>query len=661
MCGIAGFIKFKPSPFAGRDAFDIVSSMLAQIRHRGPDEAGAYADDTIAMGTVRLSIIDLAHGQQPMTAYDRYVLCFNGEIFNYIELREDLEALGEVFSTRSDTEVVLRSLIRWGADALLKFDGHFAIAFYDRQENRLVLARDPFGEKPLFYSMQDGFFAFGSEVKAFRPLPGFRLTPDRRRLGHTAWFWTPIPGGSVFENVDCVRPGHFMAIEDGVITQKRYFDFPALNDNGADFSYAEAQEQLRALLDRSIRRRLRSDVEVASYLSGGLDSTIVTCLAREIAGRKLKTFSVAFDHEGYDESSFQQSVADRLETEHYTVRISSADIVENFGAVLEHAETAVFRTALAPMYLLSRHVRDNGIKVVLTGEGADEFFMGYDIFKETLFREHYDSFPDDDARIAEILGLYPYLPHFNAARAQQLLSYFKNHTDPSGPFFSHDLRFANGTLAAQLLAAPSSRQDAGEDLLGELEQIAPYGFGKRSKLSQAQILDIKTLLEGYLLSSQGDRMTSANSIEGRCPFLSLEIVDFAQGLPLDMKLAGGVEKKILRDAFADKIPQENALRRKQPYRAPDASPFIADKAFMQDAVLGDLLANTELINADLGGRLVKKLMEKDPLNISPREDQAFIFMLSSLMLEQRFCRDKGQDRTLDLKVKIDDTTRRKIA
>ncbi|MCI5059440.1 MAG: asparagine synthase (glutamine-hydrolyzing) [Alphaproteobacteria bacterium] len=662
MCGIAGFISRGSGSSKAQDIPSLVSNMLSEIHHRGPDESGLFHNDFLALGTVRLSIIDIKNGQQPMMAQDRYVLNFNGEVFNYVELRAELETFGHKFLTKSDTEVVLHSLIQWGPDALSKFDGHFAISFYDKLEDELLLARDPFGEKPLFYTHQEDFFAFGSEIKTFRAISDFDFALDQKSLSHTAWFWTSLPGQSMFKHVKSVRSGHFLKYRRGEITEHRYFDYPELTQDSS-ISYEDAKEQLRAIMTKSIKRRLRSDIEVASYLSGGLDSTIVTCLAQEMVGDSLKTFSVAFDNPDYDESEFQESVASHLGTEHHALKISNQDIVTNFSNVVEHAETALFRTALTPLYLLSQNVNKNGIKVVLTGEGSDEFFMGYDIFKETLFRENYYAFSDDEARIEEILGLYPYLPHFDEKRAQQLLQYFKNYTDQDTAYFSHDLRFANGRLANQLLNNSFAKEDVDQDLQSQLAKIAGFNFADQSKLAQAQILDIKLLLEGYLLSSQGDRMTSANSVEGRCPFLNVELVKFAQSLPLEMKLDQGLEKKILREAFADQIPKASSERRKQPYRAPDVLPFVKDPDYMRDQILEGLLPNSDIINPDMAKRFVTKLISKEGENISPREDQAFIFMLSTLMLEQKFAVVQTDYSTTDinLKVVIDDTNCRKSA
>lgn len=654
MCGIAGVILHNPSLRSQGEPEQLIRGMLSQIHHRGPDEAGIYADEQRGTGTVRLSIIDLSGGQQPMESDDgRYHIHFNGELFNYIELKTELENLGVSFKSRSDTEVLLKSVLTWGTEAFRKFDGHFSISIFDRLTKEMLLARDAFGEKPLFYIANDNYFAFASEIKAFRALPFFKAELDPRALSHMSQFWTVVPGESAFRGVLSLKSGHYLKLSGKTVVEDRYISLPTLDSYANKTIKAdEAQRKIRDILTLSVERRLRSDVEVGAYLSGGLDSTIVTCLARKIAGRKLKTFSVSFDNEAYDESEHQKRVADALQMEHHVLKIGNADIVGNFRDVVLSAECPIFRTAPVPMYLLSKSVRQAGITVVLTGEGADEFFMGYDLFKETLFREAFGNYADDASRIKAILALYPYLPHFTEEKAGQLLQYFKNYTNSSSSFFSHDLRFANGTLSSQLFEENGERIGNNDDLMRSMNDYVGEKFNGLTRLAQAQQLELATLLEGYLLSSQGDRMTSANSVEGRCPFLSVELVEFVQSLPIEMKLSDGIEKKILRETFADMIPSGNAFRRKQPYRAPDAAPFLADVGYMEDTILGQLVENSDILNRDMARKFIRKLMKNPSGRVSPREDQAFVLMTSALILEQDFSTHASMmtDAALNMKV-----------
>lgn len=650
MCGIAGILSKQHEPLE-----PLVNRMLSQIVHRGPDETGIYFDNELALGTVRLAIIDVASGQQPLAIGNRFVLGFNGAVYNYVELQQELKQLGYSFATNSDTEVVFHSLVEWGTEAFHRFDGHFAIAFYDRRDKELLLARDPFGEKPLFYTTQSGRLAFASEIKAFRALPFFEFELDPTGLSQIAWLWTTLPNQTCFKNVASVRPGHFLRYRADSIHEHRYYTLPPQTANES-ITPQEAREELARLMNQSVSRRLRSDLEVASYLSGGLDSTIVSCLAHETIKDRLKTFSVSFETAGFDESAAQQQVASYLGTEHHALRISFTDIERNFRDVVRHTETALFRTAPVPMFMLSRFVRENGICVVLTGEGADEFFTGYDLFKATLFRQRFLEFESDEERASYLIGLYPYLPHFNQEAAQKLVRFFSNYTDPDLPFFSHAMRFANGRLASQVNGNHHSLDDLSRPLQNEMNSLVGGEFSQLDRISQAQALELGTLLTGYLLSSQGDRMTSANSVEGRCPFLSTELIEFAQSLPPNFKLdENGVEKKILRDTFRTQIPAEITKRRKQPYRAPDAAPFLGNPEYVDGLIGEDLLPGTTAIDRQLAARLIQKLRRNGLAQISPREDQAFVFMLSTLILEREYCQSQASRITgsLSLKTRID--------
>ncbi len=566
MCGIAGFVDVSIS---ADDAPRALTRMLSSIRHRGPDEHGIYFDQRCGLGTARLSIIDLASGSQPMTD-GRLVLAFNGEIFNYLELREELERAGRVFRTRSDTEVLLHALATWGEEALQRVNGQFAFASWDRKAKRMLMARDRFGERPLFFARHASGLVFGSEIKAVFALPFVRraLSPVHVRRAYR--LWTVLFDETCFDGVDQIAPGHLLSFADGKAEARPYYRLPL---GRREISAPGAVEQVRARLDQSVRLRLRSDVEVGTYASGGLDSTITTFLAQKHNEKEVQTFAIGFDDAAYDETAYQELVRARFGTRHHAVRISRNDIAETFPAVVWHAETALFRTAPVPMYLLAKQVRDAGIKVVLTGEGADEAFLGYDLFKETLFRERFKSLAQAD-RLESVRTLYPYLPHFTEANSVALLRAFEPHTEEKTPgLFSHEMRFANARFAVRLLQG-----DEGDDprvLADELVRRYPDLLA-HSLMERAQIIEYATLLAGYLLSSQGDRMTSAFGVEARCPFLDHEVVELAMSLPVDLRLRDGTdEKHILKAAFFEALPKPILSRPKQPYRAPDAAAFVA--------------------------------------------------------------------------------------
>lgn len=413
MCGIAGF--YKPSIHI-KDYARTIKQMLSFIQHRGPDEAGYYLDNHLAMGTTRLSIIDIQNATQPLSDFSkRYWICYNGELYNYIELKKELQHKGVIFCTNSDTEVVLQAWIYWKEECLSRFNGAFAFAIYDTQEVTLFLARDRYGKRPLFYCEQNGEFVFASEMKAFLGYNKLSFDWDPQQLTSIFALWTPLPEQTGFKNIKQLPMGEYLIVrgERACLTRSSYTE---LNFESRLFVQTESDaiEQTRDLLTESVKLRLRSDVETGVYLSGGLDSAIITQLASEISSQQVKTYSVEFEDKEFDESNFQKSLVKHLDTKHSSIAITAKDISENFPTAIFHGEVPVFRTAFVPMFLLSKKVQKEGIKVILSGEGADEAFLGYDLFKETLLRIAWNKISDQE-RKNKIDKIYPYLNHFNSA------------------------------------------------------------------------------------------------------------------------------------------------------------------------------------------------------------------------------------------------------
>ncbi|MFJ4966513.1 Asparagine synthetase [glutamine-hydrolyzing] 1 [Streptomyces sp. ADI96-02] len=655
MCGIAGFVS--PSLDAGATP-EVMASMLSLIRHRGPDEAGYYLDDGIAMGTVRLSIIDLSTGAQPMAdPTERHWICFNGELYNHVELREELRGLGRRFRTRSDTEVFLQAWAQWGPACLTRCNGAFAVAIRDVVSGELFLARDRYGKRPLFYvdrergAGQDGRggdFLFASEMKAFRAFPGFRFELDPRELASTFAVWTPLPDRTPFRHIRQLPMGSYLTVRGGRAVLKEY---AALELDAEPFAGTEREAAafVRDALRESVEMRLRSDVEVGVYLSGGLDSSIVTRLATELSSHEVRTFSVEFDEAAFDESSSQQVVASHLGTLHSSIAVSSADIAANFPSAVYHAEVPAFRTAFVPMYLLSRHVRDAGIKVILSGEGADEAFLGYSLFRETLLRAAWNDLSDDE-RMTRLGSLHPELSHFGPANRARLKGLFEQFAVERLPgLFSHELRYQNGRFAARLL---KDRGDPFADILALTE--ATSGYAALSPVQKAQWLEFKTLLPGYLLSTQGERMSLAHGVENRCPFLDPAVVRAAASVNLRFD-DGSEEKAILKKAFWGELPESSLTRRKQPYRAPGSAVFKEQRPEYLDLLLSDTeLKKTDCVDPVFARKLVTKIMATPSEGISTKEDQAFVYLLSTAVLHQQFVRgqETGEDGHVaaDLKV-----------
>ncbi|WP_051356315.1 asparagine synthase (glutamine-hydrolyzing) [Azorhizobium doebereinerae] len=627
MCGIVGFL----GP-ASRDpgATGTVSAMLGAIAHRGPDDAGAFLDATCAMGTARLAIIDPALGAQPVCdPGERYWLCYNGEIYNYRELRAELEALGRPFRTHSDTEVLLQAWLQWGEACLPRLNGGFAFALYDRRTATLVLARDRYGKRPLFYAWHRGTFYFASEMKAFLAVPGFGFAFDPDQLAAILGQWTPLPHQTGFSGIDSLPLGTCLTLTETSATLRRFSGI-AFDDGPAIGSRGEAIERIRQQMRESVALRLCSDVEVGVYMSGGLDSAIIARLARDALPR-LSTFSIAFEDAEFDESAEQQELAAALDTRHSTLRIRHADMVAAFPDAVFHAEVPAFRSAFVPMFLLSQRTRASGVKVVLSGEGADEAFLGYDLFKETRLRADWDSL-DEATRTERLAQLYPHLSHYgpqDVAATTGLYQQFSREHLPG--LFSHELRFQNGRFSARLL------KQAGDPFaaVGRLAAEEP-GFAAMTPVEKAQWLEYQTLLPGYLLSTQGDRMALAHGVENRCPFLDPAVVALASAVNLRFD-DGFEEKALLRAAFADCLPSSVVRKRKFPYRAPESAAFASLRPDYLELVLSEAeLAKLPFIDQRFARALAQKVLSRDPAEISTKENQTFIFLLSIALLNRDF-------------------------
>ena len=643
MCGIAGVIRLR----AGSEpiALEALGRMAAALRHRGPDETGAYREPRAGLAHTRLSIIDLSTGQQPLSNEDGTLwISFNGEIFNYVELRAELEVLGHAFRTRSDTEVIVHAWEAWGEDAFRRFNGQWAIALWDERTGRLVLSRDPLGVRPLYYAEHDGRLWFASEVKAiFAGEPALPRAIDPRGLAEVFTFWSTLPPRTVFAGVRELEPGHVRVYEEGRVADSVYWEprYPANGHDGFAGSFEDAAEAARAALQEATRlRMLRSDVPVGSYLSGGIDSSLVASLGLRAMGGNFQTFSLRFEDAEYDETEYQRLMAERLGSQHHEVVVSRADIARVFPDVVAHTERPVLRTAPAPLFLLSRLVREAGIKVVLTGEGADEMFAGYDLFREARLRRFWARQPQSTARPRLLERLYPYLERSPVAQAAMARQFFgQDLASWRSPGFGHATRWRGAAALRRLLSADVRAAIADFDPVAEQLGRLPGDFGRWTALAQDQYLEVRTLLSAYLLSSQGDRMLMANSVEGRFPFLDREVVALANSLPDRYKLAGLDEKAVLKKLAADLVPPAILSRKKQPYRAPDALSFVGDDApgWIGDVLSEPSLAGAGLFDAGLAGRFHRKCVDRRvESQFSNADNMALVGILSTQLLHRDF-------------------------
>ena len=662
MCGIAGIVGLRSRdgrPAAEREQ---LIRMASALRHRGPDEFGIYRDERAGFAHSRLSIIDLSSGQQPMSNADGTLwICFNGEIFNYVELREELVAKGHVFRTKSDTEVIIHAYEQWGDDAFGRMNGQWALALWNTRTHKLVLSRDRVGIRPLHICEHDGRVYFASEVKAiFAADPSIPREFDPYGLEQTFTFWSIVPPHSVYRGVTELPAGHTRVYENGEVTEHAYYAprYPTNDDPGFTGSLDDAVIAVRDALDQaSSLRMLRADVPVGSYLSGGLDSSLVAAMGRRAMGDRFNTFSLRFEDAEYDESEFQKLMVDVLGSDHHEVVVSRQHIADVFPDVIYHTERPILRTAPAPLFLLSRLVRESGIKVVLTGEGADEMFAGYDIFREGVVRRFWAKQPESELRPLLLQRLYPYLARSPVSQQAMARKFFGRNLDKwQSPEFTHDTRWHTTSGLKRLFSSGMREATAQVNVIADLIAALPPEFSRWSYLARDQHLEITTLLTGYLLSSQGDRMLMANSIEGRFPFLDKDVMALAHSLPPTYKLRVLDEKHVVKRASEGLVPAAILARQKQPYRAPDALSFVADDA--PDYVAEHLSeANVKAAGvfdpkavAQLWGKCRKRA---DAGQFSNADNMALVGVLSTQLLHAKLIRDTVSVPPITLRTDVD--------
>ncbi len=572
MCGIAGIVK------QSGDVVDraLLQRMIGMVNHRGPDAAGFHLSGPVGLAHARLSIIDLAGGHQPMSNNDKSIwITFNGEIFNYVEIREDLIRKGHRFQTQSDTEVILHLYEEKGEECVHDLNGQWAFAIWDSKRERLFLSRDRLGVRPLFYAKTSDGLLFGSEIKSLLAVPSLPRAIDLQALDELFTFWITLPPRTIFEGVSELPPGHSLVLERGELRVQSYWSLD-YDPTKTPVKEEEAKETLLELLLDATRIRLRSDVPVGAYLSGGLDSTVIAALVKQLGKTHLKTFSIAFEDKDFDESTFQNEASKYLGTDHQGVLCASQDIGQVFPEVVWHTEKPVLRTAPAPLFLLSKLVRDQGYKVVLTGEGSDEILGGYDIFKEAKIRRFWATYPDSRFRPVLLRRLYPYMKNIQAQSDAYLRAFFHVRKDDlESTFFSHLPRWDTTSKLKVFFSKDTAHRLKGGNAMHTFAAQLPLRFDQWDAFSQSQYLEAGYLLPGYILSSQGDRMAMAHSVEGRFPFLDYRVVEFASRLSPRLKMKVLNEKYLLKAAVKGLIPETIRNRHKQPYRAPDSQSFRA--------------------------------------------------------------------------------------
>jgi asparagine synthase (glutamine-hydrolysing) len=508
-------------------------------------------------------------------------------------------------------------------------------------KQELFLARDRVGIRPLYYWSRNQSFAFCSEIKGIFTLDEVDRELDSESLAQVFTFWTTLTPNTPFKGIYELPPGHHMTVKDGKIHVQRYWsmEFPSVhNSNSA--SITQKVEELEDLLKDAVRIRLRADVPVGAYLSGGLDSSVTTSLIHEIDPGVLNTFSIGFKEKAFDETAYQQECAKYFDTRHTAFECTSDEIAEQFEKTIWHTEFPLLRTSPTPMFLLSKKVRESNIKVVITGEGADEILAGYNIFKESKIRRFWAKEPDSFSRPKLLSKLYPYLPMMKESNNLALKMFFGYKLgETNDPLYSHLLRWHNTSRIKTYFSKDFTSSINEYDPLSNVYSSLPENFMNWSDLAKSQYLESSIFMSGYLLSSQGDRMGMGNSVEGRFPFLDYRLIEFSAKLPDRYKLNCLNEKFILKKMSVGRIPESITRRSKQAYRAPISSSFFSANA--PDSI-GDILSDDSInefgifdpIKVQL---LIKKI--KNKTNMSEMDQMAIAGILSTQFLFKLFIKE----------------------
>ncbi len=637
MCGISGILNLKEPK---KIEIPQLKDMISVLDHRGPDEWGVYVDDWAGLAHSRLSIIGIEGGIQPIHNEDKTLwIVFNGEIFNYTELRDFLQNKGHEFYTSTDTEVILHLYEEKGINLLEDLNGQFAFAIWDSTKRETILARDRIGIRPLHYTVSNNQLYFSSEVKSIFTQKNISRSISSQGLDQIFSYWTPLPGETIFDNIKEVPPGCYLKISNGNFTINNYWRYPYYSETDQlSVPLNSITEEIKSLLYDSIKLRLRADVPVGAYLSGGLDSSIITTIVNSSFNNELNTFGIRFEDKNFDEGSYQKEMLDQLQTHHLEVIAKNNDIGSHFPNVLWHIEKPILRTAPVPLYLLSNLVHNNGLKVVLTGEGADEVFGGYNIFREAKARQFWARNPQSDLRPLLLGKLYPYILNDEKLRPM-LKSFFGVGIDqPQFPYFSHQIRWQNTRKLTNFIS-DDFKYSSDLDFYNRFNDYLPERFSSRDSLSKSQFLEITTFLSNYLLSSQGDRVAMANSVEIRFPFLDHRLIDYMAKVPSKYKIFGMNEKFLLKKSYRDVLPKKIVNRAKHPYRAPIKQSLLSktNSGNFEKYCSREAIRNAAIFNEIKTDKLFKKISRFD--NINEWDNMALTGIFSTQVIFDKFIRN----------------------
>jgi asparagine synthase (glutamine-hydrolysing) len=613
MCGFVGYVDLRGERMADRD---LLLAMTGKLVHRGPDSAGYFVEDAVGLGFRRLSIIDLETGDQPIFNEDgRVVLLCTGEIYNHQELRRELEERGHRFATRSDVEVLLHLYEESGPDLLTRINGQFAFVLYDRRTKVLLLARDHFGVNPLYHATAGGFFIFGSEIKALLEHPAAPRQVDLTGLDQVLCLPGVVSPRTLFKGIESLGSGHRIVVQGPRVEVAEYWDldYPL----AGELSYQEPElhyvERLSALLMRSVEYRLQSDVPIGLYLSGGLDSSLVAALACRLRGGGQHTFSISFANRTIDETRYQRLMVERLGAVHHEIRFDWPEIVSRLHDMVYHCECPVRETYNTCSLALSAAARQEGIKVVLGGEGADELFAGYPgyVFDQLGPRRSAAAGPD-------------------ALLEQRLRERLWGDAELFYEIDLHAFRDARAALYSAALGADLAAFDCVSFPLVNQQRLRG-----RHPIHQRSYLDFKLRLADHLLADHGDRMVLANSVEGRYPFLDVGVVELVREIPPDLKVSNFVEKYILKRLAAGLVPQEIIEREKFGFRAPGSPYLLAQRLdWIDDLLSFDRIKRQGYFDPDKVEALRARAVQspRDAGNLNPHLETDFLMIVLSFNL-----------------------------
>ncbi len=614
MCGICGIFDLKSEQ---RSDLNIVKRMTSAIRHRGPDAIDFYFNKNVALGFARLSILDLENGMQPIGNEDNsLILLCNGEITNYKQLRSKLEDKGHRFKTVCDIEVLLHLYEEEGEDAVNYLNGQFAFVIYDIPNASLFCARDYAGIAPFFYTITDGFFIFSSEIKGILEHPRVKRKADLTGLDQIMTFPGLISPRTMFQDIMSLESGHYLKVKDGKITNREYWDliYPTEEEQRYKKSQEYYIERLDDLIEKSIKYRLQSDVPVGFYLSGGLDSSMIAAKASKLSNHNCRhSFSIDFSDKNLSEGKYQKVMHKQLGSIHTEKLLFLSDITENLRRVIYHAEAPIKETYNAASIVLSQMVREKGVKVILTGEGADELFggyIGYRFDKARTIPEEISPEQEHEMRMRDRIW------------GDRNLLYEKD-------YYSF-AQSKNQIYSAHVLQTVEKIDCTGQYVINK-ERIS-----RRSQFCQRSYIDFKLRMSDHLLSDHGDRMAYANSIEARYPFLDKELIEFAVGIPDELKLKGYNEKYILKKIASGFIPQEIVQRPKFAFTAPGSTEILKRNVeYVEDMLSYERIKRQGYFNPDTVEEL--KIKYKTPgfrLNVPYDSDLLIIVLTFGIWLDE---------------------------